>query len=86
MPRGGKRDGAGRKKGSSEGKTPSSQVVRVPVGISAEEYQNLRDLLTLIDSWEDELAEAKGRGESTRTYDKLALLLDEVRELGFRRL
>jgi hypothetical protein len=58
-------------------------VVRVSTEIPSEYYQHLPDLLALVDDWEVRILAAKARGESLRTYEKLAKFIEEVRTLGY---
>jgi hypothetical protein len=81
--RGGKRPGAGRKVGSTKADGLPTHVVRVSTEITKEQVQAVPELIAKFNHWEDELIAARERGESLRTYEKLAKLLDEVRALGF---
>lgn len=83
MARGGVRLGAGRKVGSTKAGGLSTKVVRVSTELSNECYQRLPELLARIDDWEERMIAAKARGESLRTYEKLAKLIEEVRALGY---
>jgi len=83
MARGGKRKGAGRKPGTTKADGMSTKVVRVSTELENQDYQNLPSLLAVLSHWEEELISAKLRGESVRTYDKLSLLLDDVKALGY---
>jgi hypothetical protein len=83
MPRGGVREGAGRKVGSTKANGLPTKVVRVSVELPNESYQRLPELLARIDHWEEELEAAKARGESVRTYEKLAKFIEDVRSLGY---
>jgi hypothetical protein len=80
--RGGYRAGAGRPVGSTK-KKAVTKTCRVPVILKNERYQDLPDLLNVITYWEDELNAARERGESLRTYEKLAKLIEEVKLLGY---
>jgi hypothetical protein len=82
MPRGGTREGAGRKVGSTKPGLPT-KVVRVSSELPNELYQRLPELLAAITYWEDEMEAAKTRGESLRTYEKMAKLIEDVRALGY---
>lgn len=83
MPRGGTRQGAGRKTGSTKAEGMPTKVVRVSIELDNEKYQRLPELLSLIDHWESELLAARQRGESTRTYEKLEKLLTDIRSIGY---
>jgi len=83
MPRGGVRPGAGRKIGSTKADGLSTKVVRVSTELPNECYQRLPELLARIDDWEERMVVAKARGESLRTYEKLAKLIEEARALGY---
>jgi hypothetical protein len=43
----------------------------------------LPELLAKIEDWEERMMAAKGRGESLRTYEKMAKLIEEIRVLGY---
>jgi hypothetical protein len=83
MARGGAREGAGRKVGSIKAGGLQTKVVRVSTELPNEAYQRLPELLARIEDWEEEIVAAKARGESLRTYEKLATLIEEVRLLGY---
>lgn len=83
MPRGGKRTGAGRPQGSSNSSGMTTKAVKVSTEYPNSHYQQLPELLARVDHWEDELIAAKARGESVRTYEKLAFLIEEIRALGY---
>jgi hypothetical protein len=83
MARGGVREGAGRKPGSTKANGLPTKVVRVSTELPNECYQRLPELLARIQNWEEELLAAKVRGESLRTYEKLGKLIEEVRALGY---
>lgn len=83
MPRGGKRDGAGRPVGTTKGEGLPTKVVRVSTELTNEAYQRLPELLAVVSYWEDEMEAAKSRGESLRTYEKMAKMIEEVRALGY---
>lgn len=83
MARGGLRLGAGRKVGSTKADGLPTKVVRVSSELPNECYQWLPELLARIEYWEEKIISAKGRGESLRTYEKLAKLIEEVRGLGY---
>lgn len=83
MPRGGTRANAGRPKGTTKAEGLPTKVVRVSTELPNELYQRLPELLARIDDWEGEMKAAKARGESMRTYEKLAKLIDDIRQIGF---
>jgi hypothetical protein len=83
MARGGVRPGAGRKVGSTKADGLPTKVVRVSTELPSECYQRLPELLARIDDWEERMIAAKARGESMRTYEKLAKLVEEIRTLGY---
>jgi hypothetical protein len=83
MPRGGLRQGAGRKVGSTKAAGLPTKVVRVSVELPNELYQRLPELLATINYREDEMEAAKARGESLRTYEKMPKLIDDIRVLGY---
>ena len=83
MARGGFRVGAGRKPGTTKANGLPTKVVRVSTELPNECYQRLPELLARIEDWEEEIIAAKARGESLRTYEKLAKLIEEVRALGY---
>lgn len=83
MGRGGAREGAGRKVGSTKAGGLPTKVVRVSTELPNEYYQRLPELLARIEDWEEQIVAAKARGESLRTYEKLAKLIEEVRALGY---
>jgi hypothetical protein len=83
MARGGYRLGAGRKPGTTKAEGLPTKVVRVSTELSNESYQCLPELLARIDDWEVRMLAAKAKGESLRTYEKLAKLIEEVRALGY---
>jgi hypothetical protein len=83
MPRGGFRPGAGRKTGTTKANGLPTKVVRVSAELANDLYQQLPELLAVIKDSEDEFVAARARGESLRTYEKLAKLLEEIRALGF---
>jgi hypothetical protein len=83
MARGGLRPGAGRKVGSTKADGLPTKVVRVSSELPNECYQRLPELLARIEYWEEEVIAAKARGESLRTYEKLAKLIEEARALGY---
>ena len=83
MPRGGVRPGAGRKPGTTKADGLPTKVVRVSTELPSECYQRLPNLLALVDDWEVRILAAKARGESLRTYEKLAKFIEEVRALGY---
>jgi hypothetical protein len=46
-------------------------------------YLHLPKLLATIIYREDEMEAAKARGESLRTYEKMAKLIEDIRTLGY---
>jgi hypothetical protein len=75
--RGGKRNGAGRPKGTT--KTEKTKVVRIPESIDVECLIHLReDLLSLIDAWEKELHPTSPRHEKGRE------IITEIKERVMR--
>jgi hypothetical protein len=83
MARGGFRVGAGRKPGTTKANSLPTKVVRVSTELPNECYQRLPELLARIEDWEEQMMAAKARGESLRTYEKMAKLIEEVRALGY---
>ena len=83
MPRGGIRPGAGRKAGSTKAGGLPTTTVRVSTELPKESYQRLPELLARLVEAEEEMIAAKARGESLRTYEKLAKLIEEVKALGY---
>jgi len=83
MARGGFRVGAGRKPGTTKANGLPTKVVRVSTELPNECYQRLPELLARIEDWEEQMMAAKARGESLRTYEKMAKLIEEVRALGY---
>ncbi len=83
MARGGVRQGAGRKLGSTKAEGLPTKVVRVSTELPNECYQRLPELLARMEDWEEHMMAAKARGESLRTYEKMAKLIEEVRALGY---
>jgi hypothetical protein len=83
MARGGFRVGAGRKPGTTKANGLPTKVVRVSTELPNECYQRLPELLARIEDWEEQMMAAKARGESLRTYEKIAKLIEEVRALGY---
>ncbi len=81
--RGGRRDGAGRPVGTTKAKGLPTHVVRVSTEVTKEQCQTLPELMQLMTHWEVTMEDARNRGESLRTYEKLAKFLEEARELGF---
>lgn len=78
--RGGKRVGAGRKKGSfSVGQGMPTHVIRVSTEVPKELAQAIPELRALIDHWE---VECLASPDSPRYY-YLKKMIDEVRALGF---
>ena len=83
MARGGLREGAGRKVGSTKAGVLPTKVVRVSTELPNEAYQRLPELLARLEEAEEEMIAAKARDESLRTYEKLAKLIEEVKLLGY---
>ena len=76
---GGKRQGAGRKKGSTKAEGMPTKVVRVSSEISKEQLDALPSVIASLDYWEEQCV----ANPEVRTYDKLRQFIDEVRSLGF---
>lgn len=84
MPRGGAREGAGRKPKYGE----PTKLRRVPVSFTADDVEAavkargiINQLTTLIQQWQEEAAEAakdSKTGKPPRTYDKALKLLTEL--------
>ncbi|WP_414575175.1 hypothetical protein [Anabaena sp. CCY 9402-a] len=91
MARGGYREGAGRKKGSSNesvrkySNTAKTKVVRVPVGFNElAAVSNLEQLVVLVETWQvqaEEAAKASKTGKTPRTFDYALQLLEELRAM-----
>lgn len=79
MARGGKRQGAGRPKGSTKSDGMPSRVKRIPCDISDEMIDNLLSLKDLLSHWEDECLT---NPDSARHYF-LRKAIDEIRSLGY---
>jgi hypothetical protein len=79
MTRGGKREGAGRPKGTTKSDGMPSKVVRVPTDITKEMLENLIPLRDLISHWE---AECEANPDNPRHYF-LRQVLGEIRDLGY---
>ena len=79
MARGGKRDGAGRPKGTTKSEGMPSRVKRVPADITDEMIDNLLPLRDLLSHWEDECI---ANPDNPRHYF-LRQALEEIRSLGF---
>ncbi len=76
MPRGGKREGAGRKHGSGVGEGLASHVIRISSEISKEQCQTIPSLISILDDWE-------AKADDSPRYYYLKQMLDEIRALGF---
>lgn len=81
--RGGVRPGAGRPKGSGLSKRVETRMMRVPTDISTDQVKCIPELIDRINHWEEEYLAAKERGESCRTYEKMLVLIEELRLLGY---
>lgn len=81
--RGGKREGAGRKKGTTKADGLPTRVARVSSELTKDQIDNLPELIARLNHWEDEYLAAKERGESCRTYEKMLNLIEELRILGY---
>jgi len=80
--RGGRREGAGRPKAVVKAVLPT-KTVRVSKEVPNELYQRLPELLGRLADAKDEMQAARDRGESMRTYDKLAKLFQDLEVIGF---
>ncbi len=80
--RGGARKGAGRPKADKKA-IAKTQLVRVPKGTDPELYKRLPELLGRLADAQEEMMDARERGESMRTYDKLAKLFQDLEVIGF---
>jgi hypothetical protein len=60
-----------------------AKVVLVSSELPNELYQRLPELLATINYRVDEMEAAKARGESLRTYEKMAKQIQDVRTLGY---
>jgi len=80
--RGGRREGAGRPKAVVKAELPT-KTVRVSKELPNELYQRLPELLGRLADAKDEMQAAKDRGESLRTYDKLAKLFEDLEQIGY---
>jgi hypothetical protein len=78
MPRGGKRDGAGRKFGTGKGEGLSSHVVRVSSQVTKEQCAAIPELIGILDYWE---SECDASPDNPRYY-YLKKALQEIRNLG----
>lgn len=79
MPRGGKRTGAGRPKGTTKGEGMPTKVVRVSAEITKEQCENVLLVKDLINHWEDKLLADGGNPR----YYYLKQFLDELKGLGY---
>lgn len=77
MARGGRREGAGRPKGTS-GKTPT-RVVRVPVTVTDDQLRALESVVVLLDHWEEECT----KNPDGARYHFLRQAIEDVRATGF---
>ena len=83
MPRGGKREGAGRPKGTTKSDGMPSYVTRLPLDVDSDLAERIPKLRDILDHWEAELvANPPTRSANPRNYN-LKKMLDEIRELGF---
>lgn len=80
---GGRRPGAGRPKGTTKDKGVPTRMMRVSTAISREQVDRIPELIDRLNHWEDEYLAAKERGETLRTYEKMLLLIEEIRILGY---
>lgn len=81
--RGGKREGAGRPKGTTKAEGIPTRMMRVSTQITKEQVDAIPELIDRINHWEEEYFAAKERGESCRTYEKMLHLIEELRVLGY---
>jgi hypothetical protein len=80
MARGGKREGAGRPKGSTKVEVGMpSRVKRIPGDVTDELVDNIIPLRDLLNHWEDECL---ANPDNPRYYF-LRLALEEIRQLGY---
>lgn len=79
MPRGGKREGAGRPVGTTKGEGMPTRVVRVSAEITKEQCDSIPQLINLLDHWEDE---CNANPDAVRYYF-LKKALEEIRALGY---
>lgn len=77
--RGGKREGAGRPKGTTKAEGLATRMMRVSTQISKEHVDAIPELIDLLNHYEEECL----ANPEVRTYDKLRKFLDEARALGF---
>lgn len=80
---GGRRKGSGRPKGSGVTEGIPTRMMRVSTAITNDQVKNIPDLIDCINHWEKEFLAAKERGETTRTYEKMMHLIEELRILGY---
>jgi hypothetical protein len=78
MPRGGTRQGAGRKLGSKV--KPPTRVVRVPASITDEQLKALESVILEIDHWEEE---CKANPGDVARYHFLKQAIEAIRATGF---
>lgn len=79
MPRGGKREGAGRPVGTTKGEGMPTRVVRISAEVTKEQCDSIPQLIELIDYWEDE---CNSNPDGVRYYF-LRKALEEIRALGY---
>ena len=79
MARGGKRDGAGRPKGTTKSEGMTSRVKRVQADVTDEMIDNLLPLRDLLSHWEDECL---ANPDNPRHYF-LRQAIEEIRSLGY---
>lgn len=80
MTRGGKREGAGRPKGTTKGEGMPTHVVRVSADITKEQCDNILTLKDILNHWEDECLAA---GEDSARHYFLRQAVEEIRALGY---
>jgi hypothetical protein len=83
MPRGGKRPGAGRPKGSTKSEGMPSYVTRLPLDIERDLAERIPKLRDILDHWEAEIEANPPSRTSNARYWYAKQMLDEIRELGF---
>jgi hypothetical protein len=80
MPRGGKRTGAGRPKGTTKGEGLPTHVVRVSTEVTKDQCDAIPELIYLLNHWEADCVRA---GEDSARHYYLRKALDEIRALGY---
>jgi hypothetical protein len=80
MPRGGKREGAGRKVGTGKGEGLASHVVRVSSEVTKDQCNSIPSLIATLDHWEEE---CRAAGEGSARHYFLRQMIDEIRALGY---